>query len=149
MKNIFKQAHKITREIIRKGDNYRATFGLVLSFVYSQQKAGVEMVELKGSEKQVKWANDIRNRMIEINNIFEEATKDTDMTNLNEETLEGMVLQRIDKTRKALKNILNNEDAKFFIDNFRNIRDYMISDLREKSDRAKYISALVSPFRNM
>lgn len=149
MKNIFKQAHKITREIIRKGDNYRATFGLVLSFVYSQQKAGVEMVELKGSEKQVKWANDIRNRMIEINNIFEEATKDTDMTNLNEETLEGMVLQRIDKTRKALKNILSNEDAKFFIDNFRNIRDYMISDLREKSDRAKYISALVSPFRNM
>lgn len=149
MKNIFKQAHKITREIIRKGDNYRATFGLVLSFVYSQQKAGVEMVELKGSEKQVKWANDIRNRMIEINNIFEEATKDTDMTNLNEETLEGMVLQRIDKTRKALKNILNSEDAKFFIDNFRNIRDYMISDLREKSDRAKYISALVSPFRNM
>lgn len=149
MKNIFKQAHKITREIIRKGDNYRATFGLVLSFVYSQQKAGVEMVELKGSEKQVKWATDIRNRMIEINNIFEEATKDTDMTNLNEETLEGMVLQRIDKTRKALKNILNNEDAKFFIDNFRNIRDYMISDLREKSDRAKYISALVSPFRNM
>lgn len=149
MKNIFKQAHKITREIIRKGDNYRATFGLVLSFVYSQQKTGAEMVELKGSEKQVKWATDIRNRMIEINDIFEEATKDTDMTNLNEETLEGMILQRIDKTRKALKNILNSEDAKFFIDNFRNVRDYMISDLREKSDRAKYISALVSPFRNM
>lgn len=45
-RNIFKKAHELTKKIIRKGDNYRATFRLCLSFVYSQVKGGVkDMIE--------------------------------------------------------------------------------------------------------
>lgn len=66
MKNAFKNAHEITKKIIRKGDSYRATFRLALIFVYSEIKKGVnKLAELKGSEKQVKWANDIRNKIVE------------------------------------------------------------------------------------
>lgn len=145
--NVFKKAHKITKQIIKKGDSYKATFALVLKFVYSQIKKGMnKLVELKGTEKQVKWAGDIRNRMIRINEIFKEATKDTDMTNVNDETLEGMILKRIERAQNAFRNILNNDESKFFIDNFRNIKDYMIDNLEERKDRAKYICALVSAY---
>ena len=61
MKNIMKEAHNLTKKIIRKGDNYRATFRICLSFIHSQVRKGInKMVELKGTEKQVKWANDLR-----------------------------------------------------------------------------------------
>lgn len=66
MKNVFKKAHEITKNIIKKGDSYRETFRLALIFVYSEIKKGVnKMIELKGTEKQIKWANDIRKIMIE------------------------------------------------------------------------------------
>lgn len=57
-RNIFKKAHELTKKIIKKGDDYRATFRLCLSFVYSQIKKGVEkMIEYttsKGSKVSVK-----------------------------------------------------------------------------------------------
>ena len=64
--NIFKKAHKLTKEIIRKGDNYRATFKLCLSFVYSQIKKGVvKMVEIIiGTEKQIAYATKKREQEI-------------------------------------------------------------------------------------
>ena len=34
---IFKAAHKLTKETIKKGFSYSATFGLCLSFVYSNK----------------------------------------------------------------------------------------------------------------
>ena len=63
--NIMSAAHKMTKEIINKyGDvDYRTQLGLCLSFL-SQEKGGKEMVELKGSEKQVKWAEDLRSRFV-------------------------------------------------------------------------------------
>lgn len=65
MKNVMKKAHEITKNIIKKGDSYRATFRLALIFVHSQIKRGVKvMVELKGTEKQIKWANDIRDAVL-------------------------------------------------------------------------------------
>ena len=49
--NIFKKAHELTKKIIKKADNYRATFRLCLSFVYSQIKKGVnKMVEYTTSK---------------------------------------------------------------------------------------------------
>ena len=43
--NIFKKAHQLTKNIIKKGDNYRATFRLCLSFVYYQIKKSTKNVE--------------------------------------------------------------------------------------------------------
>ncbi len=86
MKNLFKKAHKMTREMVKEyGADYQAQFGLCLSYLLEER--GIEMVELKGTEKQVKWAEDIRSNMME---------------GLNEETKE--LLQQI-------------TDSTFFIDN--------------------------------
>lgn len=41
MKNVMKKAHEITKNIIRKGDSYRATFKLALSLAHSLVKKGV------------------------------------------------------------------------------------------------------------
>ena len=63
-KNLMKEAHKLTKQIVSEyGDvDYMTQLGLCLSFL--SQEGGKEMVELKGTEKQVKWAEDIRNRNI-------------------------------------------------------------------------------------
>ena len=77
MINIMKEAHNLTKKIIRKGDSYRETFRLALIFVYSELKKGVnKMVELKGTEKQVKYANDIKLKLVKtINNAMQELEK--------------------------------------------------------------------------
>ena len=66
--NIFKKAHELTKKIIKAGDNYKATFRLCLTFVYSQLKKGVnKMVELKGTEKQIKFAKSLLEKMTKNN----------------------------------------------------------------------------------
>ncbi len=64
MKNIFKKAHKLTRKMKEKYPevDYQAQFGLYVSFLLEEKEEEKEMVELKGTEKQVKWANDIREK---------------------------------------------------------------------------------------
>ena len=64
-RNIMREAHKLTKQIVSEyGDvDYKTQLGLCLSFL-SQEKGGKEMVELKGTEKQVKWAEDLRSRFI-------------------------------------------------------------------------------------
>ena len=63
MKNIMKKAHEMTKEIKKEFPNvdYKFQLGLCLSFLYHNEE---EMVELKGSAKQVAWAEDIRNKFI-------------------------------------------------------------------------------------
>ena len=91
MKNVFKKAHEITKNIIRKGDSYRETFRLALIFVYSQIKKGVnKMVELKGTEKQVKWAMDIRNNIISV------------MENARDKKVESIVGDKVKKSGEVL-----------------------------------------------
>lgn len=134
-KDIFKKAHKLTKEIIRKGDNYRATFRLCLSFVYSQFKKGVvKMVELKGTEKQVKWAEELRSKRINhINDLLENILEPkTDTAKLRRSYVRKVL--KINKNQvggtkeavtKAIETRLNNlkeqlyniSDSNFFIDN--------------------------------
>ena len=62
-RNLMKEAHKMTKEIKEQYPevDYKAQLGLCLSFL--SQEGGKEMVELKGTEKQVKYANDLIERM--------------------------------------------------------------------------------------
>ena len=119
--NIFKKAHEITKKIIRKGDSYRETFRLALIFVYSEIKKGVtKMVELKGTEKQVKWANNIRdlaitilneriNSKIEFNKVFiEKKGKDN----------QG-ILKSIEVLKNTIDKINSIDDSKWFIEELR------------------------------
>lgn len=59
-KDLFVKAHKMTKEIKREYPevNYMFQFSLCLS--YLKEEGENTMVELKGTEKQVKWAEDIR-----------------------------------------------------------------------------------------
>lgn len=125
-RNLMKEAHKMTREIVNKyGDvDYMTQLSLCLSFL--SQKGGKEMVELKGTEKQVKWAEDIRNRIIKVNEIFEKAIEGVDMYKMAKSTWLDDNMYVI--AQASLKNILVQEEAKFFIENFRGLKDYMIEN---------------------
>ena len=149
-RNLMKEAHKMTREIVNKyGDvDYMTQLGLCLSFL-SQEKEGNEMVELKGTEKQVKWAEDIRNRIIKVNEIFEKAIEGVDMDKMAKSTWLDDNMYVI--AQASLKNILAQEEAKFFIENFRDLKDYMIENtlLYEPKKQVKFIWSLVREFENM
>lgn len=138
MKNVMKKAHEITKKIIRKGDSYKATFRLALSFTHSLIKKGVEVVELKGTEKQIKWATDIKAEILNKVDIlickFEELIESKTLGMVN---LEGIKLEKriayIEK-RKALleyllqgkENIENISSASYLIDyrsNYRSFQD--------------------------
>ena len=69
MKELMRKAHQMTREI--KGEfpnvDYKFQLGLCISYLSkNEEKEDDNMVELKGSEKQVKWANDIRENIIKM-----------------------------------------------------------------------------------
>ena len=148
-RNLMKEAHKMTRELVNKyGDvDYMTQLGLCLSFL--SQEGGKEMVELKGTEKQVKWAEDIRNRIIKVNEIFEKAIEGVDMDKMAKSTWLDDNMYVI--AQISLKNILAQEEAKFFIENFRDLKDYMIENtlLYEPEKQVKFIYSLVKEFENM
>lgn len=127
MKNLFKEAHKITREIKRKYNDvdYKAQFSLCLSFL--NEKENIKMKELKGSEKQVKWANDIRTDILNLTNELEKSkierikNEDYKIKDMSIEEMTERCKRKFERIREAIRNI---DDAKFFIDNFRNVLKY-------------------------
>ena len=69
MKNVMKEAHKLTREIKAEFPevDYKFQLGLCISYLSKNEvKEDVKMVELKGTEKQIKWAEDIRREVLEL-----------------------------------------------------------------------------------
>lgn len=67
MKNLFKEAHRMTREMMKKYNDidYSAQFTLCLEYLRKEDKDMIK-AELKGTEKQIKWAEDIRSNFIKI-----------------------------------------------------------------------------------
>ena len=65
MINLMKEAHKLTREIKAeyKDVDYKAQLGICISYL-SKKEEVKKMVELEGTEKQVKFASDIRENII-------------------------------------------------------------------------------------
>ena len=120
MENVFKKAHEITKNIIRKGDSYRETFRLSLIFVYSQiKKRANKMVELKGSEKQIKWANDIREIMIECLNKslkFQEDAKEYEEKRGKQSKIKTRLVNSI---KDFIIVVENQESSAWFIENFK------------------------------
>ena len=65
MKNVMTRAWQIAREAVKNfGGKVKEFFSQSLKMAWKEAKGGVKMVELKGSEKQVKWATAIREKMI-------------------------------------------------------------------------------------
>lgn len=127
MKTLFKEAHKIAREIKEKYNDvdYKVQFSLCLSFL--NKKGDIKMKELKGSEKQIIWANDIRADILNLTNELEKSklerikNEDYKIKDMSIEEMIERCKRKFEKIREAISNI---EDAKFFIDNFRNVLKY-------------------------
>lgn len=125
MKNLMREAHKLTKEIKKEYPevNYKVQLGICLSFL--SNKEDLNMVELKGSEKQVAWATEIREEMVEA---FTTALKQKQAKKQEKIEAEEKISNKLENViinlQTALDKINSQKDAKWFIDDFK----YFTSD---------------------
>jgi len=72
------------------------------------------MVEMKGTEKQVAWANDIRERVVKLQNWMVENVTDLKVSKKYPESKETVF--------NKINEVLQNDQAKFWIENFGDVR---------------------------
>lgn len=127
--NIMSAAHKMTKEIINKyGDvDYRTQLGLCLSFL-SQEKGGKEMIELKGSEKQVKWAEDLRGRFIKYLDYIKDLADGIEIS----ESLQDDIEDDFDSLEEAFEVIEKQEKASKIISTLRGYKMFSSDEAIEK-----------------
>lgn len=116
MKKIFKEAHKMTREMVEKyGVDYQVQFGLCLAYLLEEKEQEKEMVELQGSEKQIAWATKLRDGAL---GLFEELDSYKYQINKNDSRYEkGMTeAERYEKFKNI---VLNCTSASKIIATFR------------------------------
>ena len=109
---IMREAHKMAKEIKNEYPevDYKFQLGLCISYLLNERvEEKMELKELKGTEKQVKWANDIR-----------------------EKTLEFVAENKRLKELEAL--IQDVEEAKFFIDNLKVMTSQYANFSRKSED---------------
>lgn len=119
-RNLMREAHKMTREIINKyGDvDYKAQLGLCLSFL--SQEGGKEMVELKGTEKQIKWAEDLRGRFVKYLDFIKDLASEIEISESLQDDIEDdfdsleEAFEVVEKQEKALKIIVSLRGYKIF-----------------------------------
>lgn len=110
MKNIFKKAHELTRKMKAEYPevDYRAQFGLYVSYLFEVEKEEGELKELKGTPKQVAWANDIREKEMEQFYFWKElfqakAKKDGDINELSQISHYTSLLEGIEDAGKWIR----------------------------------------------
>lgn len=117
MKKIFKRAHKMAREIKREYPdvNYRVQFGLCLSYLLNKKEEEKMMIGTKGTERQVKFAQDILNKINEVVSV-EEVVEEIKAEIMNSERLnDEKKARKIEKLNEAI------QDAGFIING---LKDY-------------------------
>lgn len=143
MKNLLKEAHKLTKEIKNKYPevDYKAQLGICISYLNNKEE--VEMVELKGTEKQIDWAEEIRKNIIEM--FDKKIEKMNDENVKNSEVYNELVRNRknfrnkVKTTAEARKEyasileeikeaILDKDNAQYYIDQ---VRSYDLETLME------------------
>ncbi|MEG1411768.1 MAG: hypothetical protein RSD36_18190 [Terrisporobacter sp.] len=135
MKNIMKKAHEITKKIIRKGDSYRETFRLALIFVHSQIKKGVnKMIELKGTEKQVKYASDIKSKLVATMKDAADAIEEIQSQGTKRSKRRDKIATQL---REEIETINKIEEAKEIIETYKNL-----SDIRLNAFMNEYVTNL-------
>ena len=130
-KELMIKAHQMTKEIKNEYPEVDYKFQLGLCLAYLQTEGEVKMVELKGSEKQVKWAEDIRNQYLKnVDGIIEgvenklrsyvrpvvEEFKEEIYSKMKEETKAERRRVILEILKEIKEKIENEESAKKFID---------------------------------
>ncbi len=111
MKNLFKEAHKMAKEIKNQYPevDYKFQFSLCLKHLQTVKEES-KMAELQGSEKQIEWATSIRETVTSwMNKGIEKAMPTFSESNL--------------KRLEIIKSDMNNNQASFWIENFKGIKD--------------------------
>lgn len=109
--DLFKKAHALTKATIKAGDNYRASFALCLKAVIADSKAqniSTALPALVGSEKQVAWADKIRQENLSTINYLYNMFKDG-LSSKNHAVCANVL--------NALVSIRLNDQASFWINN--------------------------------
>lgn len=117
-KELMQKAHKLTKEIKVEYPqvNYQMQLGLCISYLLENEEELI-MVELKGSDKQVAWAEDIRKEVVEL--IEKMENKVPELIKQVEESRNRNVSEQYNADFKILKEFIYNKDhSKFYIDNF-------------------------------
>lgn len=128
-RNIMREAHKMTKQIVDKyGDvDYKAQLGLCLSFL-SQEKGGKEMVELKGTEKQVKWAEDLRSRFVKYLDFIKDLAGGIEIS----ESLQDDIEDDFDSLEEAFEVIEKQEKASKIISALKGYKMFSSDEAIEK-----------------
>lgn len=101
MKNLFKKAHEMTRKFVEEyGVDYQAQFGLCLSHLLEKEREEEEVKELKGTPKQIAWAEKIREEQMESFNRFKERWIEKRKAEGNQEELDY-----IEELTKRIENL--------------------------------------------
>jgi predicted metal-dependent phosphoesterase TrpH len=123
MKNVMKRAWEIAKEGVKKfGGKVKEYFATALKLAWKEAKRiaanEVGAIQLTGSEKQIKWAEDIRKVVIEnIDSVFAVLDKSFEE---NKNELSERKLERAQKAIEELKKITNN-----FIENEENAGEWI------------------------
>lgn len=131
MKKIFKEAHKMTREMVKEyGVDYQAQFGLCLSYLLNREEE--EMRKLKGTERQVKWAEDI---LAIFDEVVADVEKGIERDSKTEEKKEKQ-LKKLDEIKSRLNEM---DNAGEIINNYKNI-----STMKDKMSRLHEVRRIFS-----
>lgn len=134
-KELMIKAHKMTKEIKNEYPtvDYKFQLGLCLAYLYENEGEN-EMVELKGSEKQIAWAKEIKEVVLEM----AERTVEGATARYNEKQNKART-RRMNEAIELLEKFKNEESAKFFIDNFKGLlnakKELIKTSMLEDTDR--------------
>ncbi|EPZ9216492.1 hypothetical protein JVI29_002886 [Clostridium perfringens] len=121
MSSLMKEAHRLTKEIKKEFPNvdYKFQLGICMSYLLNG-KGENEMVELQGSEKQVKWAIDIRENTIKNIERALERLEEIQRGRVAKGRKRGKLYdKRISKLKEVIEEVKNESSAKIFIEEYR------------------------------
>lgn len=125
MKNLMKAAHKLAKEIKAEFPevDYKAQLGICISYLSKEGEKA--MVELKGSEKQIKWAEELRKVVTNwVNQGIEKAMPKFSEKNLK--TLEELI--KVD---------MDNDSAAYWIETFKGTKEDNLRPLFDYLNNSK------------
>lgn len=128
-RNLMKEAHELTRQIVDKYEDvdYKTQLGLYLSFL-SQEKGGKEMIELKGTEKQIKWAEDLRGRFVKYLDFIKDLADGIEIS----ESLQDDIEDDFDSIEEAFELIEKQEKVSKIIDALKGYKMFSSDEAIEK-----------------
>ena len=121
MSLLMKEAHRLTKKIKNEFPevNYKFQLGICMSYLLNGEGEN-EMVELQGSEKQVKWATDIRENTIKSIDRALEKLEEIQSERVSKGRKRVRIFdKRINKLKVLLEEVKNESSAKIFIEKSR------------------------------